>query len=215
MTFFDIFSKRKTKHEEKEMKKIIADFREKNSLVSSELVHLGADVEFKQLLVGDFLIGETAVERKTAGDFVSSMINKRLFRQLEEIRQYKNHFLIIEGSFDDLEFKNKNAIKGMILSVLTDYKVPILYCRDEKETAEFLFLLSNKEKRTTSLRASRIFLSENEQKQYVLEGFPGIGPKSAEKLLKKFGTLRRLFNVSEEEIKKEIGKKSEAFRLLD
>jgi len=47
--------------------------------------------------------------------------------------------------------------------------------------------------------------------QYVLEGFPSIGPATAKKLLKKFKTLKNIINASDEELKKEIGKKAELF----
>ena len=67
---------------------IIVDQREKNSLVAHELIHLGARIKFERLPVADYLIGNIAVERKTTSDFISSMINKRLLRQLEEIQQY-------------------------------------------------------------------------------------------------------------------------------
>jgi Fanconi anemia group M protein len=162
MPFFDIFSRKKEKQQEKI--KIIADYREKNSCVISELVAKGVEVEMRNLAVADFVIGETAVERKTVSDFIGSMINKRLFRQLEEIKQYKNYFLIIEGDFDNVEFGNKNAVRGMLLAILTEYRVPILYSKDEKETAEFIFLLAKKEKKEPALRASRIFLNKKEGK---------------------------------------------------
>ena len=81
--FFDIFSKKKVK--EKPKLKIIVDYREKNSLVSSVLVNLGIEVEFQNLKVGDYIVNGVAVERKTVSDFIGSMINKRLSNQLEEL----------------------------------------------------------------------------------------------------------------------------------
>ena len=51
--------------------------------------------------------------------------------------------------------------------------------------------------------------------QFILESFRGIGPKTAKKLLKKFKTLKNLVNAPISEIEKEIGKKSEVFKILD
>ena len=84
MPFFDIFQKSedKGKLKKKPELKITADLHEKNSLVAAELVSLGVNVEFKHLKVADYLIGDAAIERKTISDFISSMINKRLLRQL-------------------------------------------------------------------------------------------------------------------------------------
>ena len=56
--------------------KIIADIREKNSLVIAELIHLGADVELKHLNLADYIISQDiAIERKTINDFVSIAIS--------------------------------------------------------------------------------------------------------------------------------------------
>ena len=104
--FYDIFSKRKLKSKKETSKqKITIDYREKSSLVPSELIKLGLEPEFKELKVADYIVKETAIERKTISDFITSMINKRLLKQLEELQQYKNKLLIIEG-FDSNELYN-------------------------------------------------------------------------------------------------------------
>ncbi|MEK6819664.1 MAG: ERCC4 domain-containing protein, partial [Nanoarchaeota archaeon] len=131
--FLDIFStakKEKVKNE-KPKPKIIVDYREKNSLVSSVLVNLGVEIEFKNLKVGDYIVNEVAVERKTVSDFISSMINKRLSNQLEELQQYKKKLLIVEGIdeqelYSDSEERtgmHPNAIRGFLLSILLKYNV--------------------------------------------------------------------------------------------
>jgi len=50
--------------------------------------------------------------------------------------------------------------------------------------------------------------------QFILEGFPNIGPKTSKKLLNEFKTLENLFNASIEDIKKLIGKKADVFEIL-
>ena len=212
--FENIFSNKK-QIESKTKFRIIADNHEKNSLVPAYLAEQGAEVEFKNLPVADYLIGETAVERKTASDFISSMINKRLSQQLQEIKQYKSYFLIIEGNPLEQDFENKNALRGFLLSILNFYRVPILYSKDEKETAIYLSLLAKKQEKESSLRPSKIIHSKKEQMQYILEGFENIGPTTAKKLLKKFKSLSKIFQAPKEELEKEIGKKAESFNLLE
>ena len=95
--FENIFSKGSARQEQKPRLAIIADNHEKNSLVISELLELGIDAEMQYFPVADFLVNGVAIERKTISDFLSSMINKRLARQLEEIKQYPKSLLIIEG----------------------------------------------------------------------------------------------------------------------
>ncbi|HIH17358.1 MAG TPA: hypothetical protein HA218_00775 [Nanoarchaeota archaeon] len=189
---------------------IIVDQREKNSLVAHELIHLGARIKFERLPVADYLIGNIAVERKTTSDFISSMINKRLLRQLEEIQQYDKRLLIIEGKFDR-EF-NKNAIRGMVLSTMLDFSVPVVFTNDYDETAEVLFAIAKRVargKQEFGLKVKKKTYSLAEQQQLLVEGLPSIGPNLAKALLKEFKTITALVNASLEDLQKveKIGKK--------
>jgi len=65
------------------------------------------------------------------------------------------------------------------------------------------------------IRAKKISRDKKETLQFLLEGFPGIGPKTAKKLLEKYKTIKNIINTPQEELEKEIGKKSEIFNLLD
>ena len=225
MVFEDIFSQLKIERIrlEQEKPKIIADKREKNSLVISELISSGIDVEMQFLPVADFLINNIAIERKTIQDFLGSMLNKRLLRQLEELKQYENKLLIIEGideqeiyNDNNKEGINPNAIRGFLLSILLKHKIPIVYTKDYKDTAKFLSVLAKKKEREENIRAKKKSFNRKEQLQYILEGFPGIGPKSAKKLLKEFKTIKAIINSKEDELKPLLGKKTGSFlSLLD
>lgn len=223
----NIFSKtkqRKTILEnfEKENPKIIVDYREKNSLVPSELISLNFNLEFQQLKVADYILNNIAIERKTVNDFISSILNKRLFNQLQEIKQYPKYFLIIEGIeenelYNDLpEGINGNAIRGVLLSIILNYQIPIIFSKDEKDTALFIKVLSKKQsKKHISLNPKKKSFNKEEQKQFILESFPGIGPATAKKLLKEFKSIKNILNTPIEELKKIIGKKADIFSLVD
>jgi Fanconi anemia group M protein len=218
--FYEIFSKRPQKIV-KENPMILVDYREKNSLVVSELISLGIDIEMKELKVADYIVKNTAIERKTVSDFVSSMLNKRLLKQIEELKQYENKLLIIEGYEeqeiynDDKEGVNGNAIRGFLLSITLRHKIPVIFTKSAEDTAKFISVLARKkEHEEVSLKAKKKTLNKKEQLQFILEGFPGIGPKTAKKLLKEFKSLEAIFNASEEELKKLAGKKADIFKLL-
>ena len=70
--------------------KIIVDTREKQSLVASELVHNGCEIKFEQLKVGDYIVKNTLIERKTVSDFIGSMLNGRLRKQLKNMQKVEN-----------------------------------------------------------------------------------------------------------------------------
>jgi Fanconi anemia group M protein len=224
---FNIFPKKREPHikEDKIKPKVIADYREKNSMVASEIISLGIDLEFRELKVADYLTGGVAIERKTVSDFISSMINKRLIRQLEEIQQYEKRLLLIEGideqelySDDTYEKElgmHPNAIRGFLLSILLKYNVPIVFTKNYADSARFIAVLARKQEKELSLNVSKKSLSSKERMQFILEGFPGIGPKTAKKLLENFHSIKNIMNASLEELQNLIGKKADVFKLIE
>ena len=205
----NIFSKKKTQSEEKSPNPkipIIIDTREKQSLIAANLIEKKANIKYEQLEIGDYLIEDTIIERKTFQDFVGSIINKRLFAQLKEIKKYPKHFLILEGFYYNYnEFNvHENAVRGMLLSIATYYQTPIIYTQNEEDTADFLILLAKRyenKKPKPSIRQTKTQKTPEEQKQFILEGFPEMGPTSAKYLIEKFPTLKDIFNATEEQLK--------------
>ena len=222
--FLDIFSKSEKilKTKEKPKPKIIIDYREKNSLVASELIGLGFEIEFKELKVADYIVKDVALERKTVSDFLSSMLNKRLLNQIEELQQYKNKLLIIEG-IDEQELYNEknikgihaNAVRGFLLSILLKHKIPTLFTKNYKDTAQFINRIARKKEQEMPMRVIKKSLNKKERMQFILESFPGIGPKTAKKLLQKFKTIRNIITAPADDLKKVVGKKAEVFKILE
>lgn len=212
--FHDIFKKTKEEKKFSVKPKIIADIHEKDSLILAEIIsNKEIELVIQPLKIGDYLMGDTIIERKTVSDFISSMISRRIIEQLKQMKQYESQLLIIEGSLNESKF-NQNALKGFILSIITNYKTPIIMTQDYKDTSQFLTILAKqqlKPKTEISLH-SKIPKTLKEQKQYVLESFPNIGPKTAEKLLEEFKTLSNTINASEENLEKILKKRAKDFK---
>ena len=213
--FHNIFSKKKLKKEKKQ--KIIIDNHEKNSLVASELASLGFQIEFSHLPVADYLVNDVAVERKTISDLKSSVISKRIISQLLELKQYPKNILLIEG-FDESVYEgllHENAFRGFLLSVAVDFQVPMIFTQNEKDTAKYLAVLAKKHlSKEVSFRPSKIAFSSDEQIQYILEGFPNVGPVKAKKLLKKFKSLKNIISASINDLQEILGKRALEFKSL-
>lgn len=220
--FHNIFLKitRKTKENKNKQKpKIISDIHEKDSLILAELTEKENNKEIELIIqplkIGDYLIANTIIERKTISDLISSMISKRIIEQLKQMKQYKQQLLILEGDLNDSDF-NQNAIRGFILSIINNYQIPIIFSKDYKETSNYLVLLAKqqlKPKTEISLH-SRIPKTISEQKQYILEAFPNIWPITAKKLLKEFNNLNNIFNAQEQELKEILKNKTSEFKNL-
>lgn len=193
---------------------IIIDTREKQSLISANLLNRKANIKYEKLDIGDYLIEDTIIERKTFQDFISSIIDKRLLSQVQEIKKYPKYFLILEGfhyNYKDFNV-HENAIKGMLLSIATDFQVPIIYTKDEEDTTNFLILTAKKYEKPNpqnKIRQTKTFKTLEEQKQFILEGFPGIGPVNAKNLIKEFSTLKNIFDADEEKLQKILKSKTD------
>lgn len=191
---------------------IIVDTREKQSLIAANLLEQKANIKFEKLDIGDYLVGDTIIERKTFLDFIGSMMSKRLQEQLINLKKYPKQFLIIEGFYYNYQSErvkiHENAIRGMLLSIAIDFQIPIIYTENEEDTAKFLILTARKyEKPKTNhaIRQSKTAKTLEEQKQFILEGFPGIGPATAKQLLDNFDSLRDIFNASKEKLESIVG----------
>jgi len=182
---------------------IYIDNREQNRI--SSILKKKCNVEEKQLEVSDFILSEdVGVERKTTDDFINSIIDGRLFNQLDDL---KNNFdkpvLIIEGDglFENDRDIHPNAILGAVASVALDFCVPILWTGNQKETAALLLAIAKREqldkKKPVCIRAKRKTKSTNQQQEFLVCGLPGISAVTAKKLLKHFKTPEKIFVADE------------------
>jgi Fanconi anemia group M protein len=107
-------------------------------------------------------------------------------------------------------------VRGFILSIILNYQIPIVFTKDFQDSASYLLTLAKqqaKPRQEVSLH-SRIPKTKNERKRYILEAFPGVGPSSSRKLIKKFGSLKKIINADEKELEDILGKKTSEFRKL-
>ena len=81
--------------------------------------------------------------------------------------------------------------------------LPVLWAKNPEESAEIIRLLAIKEqtdKRAIPEIKHPPAIDERAVLERVLTGIPGIGVVIARNLLSTFGTLRRVFSASEEEL---------------
>lgn len=212
--------------------KIICDHRENASSVLSELSSLSTqDIQvnlvMEQLSVGDYQLAEDVViERKTLSDLESSIIDGRIFNQLQELSLIKRSALIIEGD-PFLLYKSKRingkAIIGLITSVGLNYRVPIFFTKNQKETALFLYIMAKKEQilngnsSENKLRYSKTKMSASQFQLFIMQSFPDVGPTLAKSILKEFKSLKNIANAKKDallSIEKLGPKKAEKIKYL-
>lgn len=203
---------------------IFADSRESDL---ADLLHSkGAKVNLGALKVGDFILSEdVGCERKEIVDFVSSLIDGRLFDQAKNMKSnFTKPFFILEGDFN-LFFSVRNvqqaALFGSLAALVIDWGIPILFTKNKDETAELLITIAKREqiekKKSISARGSHKPQTITDSQQFFVEGLPQIGPEAAKALLKHFGSPKAIADASFEDLKKVEGigdKRAELIRKI-
>ncbi len=191
--------------------KIICDDREKSNGIMRQLVDLGIKVDLRRIDIGDYVLSERCVvELKTVPDFVDSIIDGRLLEQLKELVKFDRPVLIIEGIEDIYSQRNlhPNAIRGMLSTIAVSYGIPVLQTRNNKETAELLYIIAKREqdpdKKQYSLHNKKP-ISDKDLQEYIVSSLPNVGPSMAKEFLHKFRSIRRIFNATEDELKEVQG----------
>ena len=203
--------------------RVVADERERASGVPEELSKLNVRVYYSRLRVADYVLNpELAVERKSVRDLVSSVYDSRLFYQAAKISAaYAKPYLLVEGDSKEVESLTRNlkSFYGAIANVTLAYGLRVLYTANQRETAMAIAeLLSHARARPLArmpLELPPKAKSVPQQQLYLVSSMPGIGRKLAEKLLSKYGTPRRVMNLTSGELAMTQGlgwKKAEKIR---
>ena len=196
--------------------KIIIDDRETSSKVVEVLSDMGAVITLKRLPHGDFAIGDRIlVERKTARDFVDTLIDRDLLGQVKAMAEAVTRpIVIIEGGnlYSQRDI-HPNAIKGVLAALTVDMGVSLLFTSDAEDTAQILFIIAKREESERGERKVHPHKSHHSVREdlvYIISSFPEIGTKNARLLLSHFGSVQAIANAGLVELTaiKGIGEKT-------
>jgi len=188
--------------------RIVIDERERKSGIPKLLRAIGVNVEVKTLPIGDYIVShETVVERKSIHDFISSIFDGRLFDQCDRLKEhFKFPIILLEGNVDEIESITENPLVfyGALSTIAVDFKIPVIPTPNASHTAKLLVSLSSRKESIKGPLLKKIKKSNNIQKQQliVLCSLPGIGEKTAIRMLEKFGTPLKALSSSTKDLAK-------------
>jgi Fanconi anemia group M protein len=187
---------------------IIVDSRESRSGLAMELTALGVEVRSEELEVGDYVLCEgLAVERKAAVDFVASILDRRIFSQVEMLKStYKRPYLVVEGDiYNTRSTIEPGALIGAMSYISVLQGVSILETRNTKQTAQLLATMCRHAVvglgYEVALRGAKP-KNRYAQAQFVVEGLPNVGASAARKLLAHFGSAHAVLSATREDLRK-------------
>ncbi len=178
---------------------VLVDTREHAEEVVRYIKESGCGVVKTKLEVGDYVAGRFVFERKSVQDFINSIIDGRLFDQATRLREAKlRPVIVIEGNlWEELRYReiSPNAVLGAQLA-LHGMEIGILYTEDKTQTGALLCLAAKKEIKS-GVKTPKVRKKADVRSLQIalLASLPGIGPKRAEELLRRYGTpLNALLN---------------------
>jgi DNA excision repair protein ERCC-4 len=188
--------------------RIIIDERERKSGIPKLLKSIGVNVEIKTLPIGDYIVShETVVERKSINDLISSIFDGRLFDQCNRLKEnFQFPIILLEGNVDEIESITENPLVfyGALSTIAVDYKIPIIPTPNASHTAKLLVSLSSRKESIKGPLLKKIKKSNDVQKQQllVLSSLPGVGEKTAVRMLEKFGSPLKVLSASTKDLAK-------------
>ena len=192
--------------------------------IARHLKDLKVPFEVKKITPGDYVVGGVGIERKTLGDFFSSLVRKRLFDQIFRLKScYQTPIMLVEGDLNDVStHRNPAALWGALLAILMDEDIRILFSPSRLETARILRAVWRRQENGGSnygLRHKPKMLTLEEKQLFVVQGFPNVGGTLSKNLLEEFGSMRRVMMANKEDLMRvpKVGKKKadDITRVLD
>ncbi|MGC9049458.1 ERCC4 domain-containing protein [Pyrobaculum sp.] len=180
---------------------VLVDTREWALEVVRAIKEAGCGVLKTRLEVGDYVAGDFVFERKSVDDFVNSVVEGRLFEQAERLRSSgMRPVVVVEGDlWGELRFRrvSPNAVLGALLA-LASMGVGLIYTEDRAQTGALVCLAARRESSKRGVKApvaKKRGIDIRSLQIALLASLPGIGPRRAEELLRRYGTpLNALLN---------------------
>jgi fanconi anemia group M protein len=204
---------------------IRVDHREVTSGVPERLAAIdGVALSVEALELADYILSpQVVVERKTAADLAASIVDRRLFAQVQELTQrFSQVVVLIEGTeWYAASNLHPNALRGALSYLVVLSGASVLRSEGPEDTAQLLATMARHAQHglgyTLSLHHKRRNPSPDVQIRYLVEDLPGIGPQTARALLGAFATLEALFGADVDALQQVPGighKRAQAIRNL-
>ena len=196
---------------------LIIDSREKSDF-SSEVIRKANRINVSNkkewIEVGDYVIGDACFEAKSAQDFLQSIMNKRIWTQIDNMdKHFNNNFVVIYGTVEEAvvkvikyiktdsntsrqQLKNKLALqfKGAIGRLRLDYDVGIIWRENVTDVVDEILTIAKmapiERKMINPSIPTRI--ATDDVRVDMLTIVKGVSEKKAKDLLKEHGCIMEI-----------------------
>lgn len=199
--------------------------KEKPALMLAEMGITILPVEEDEGNVDRYVLSRRlAVERRTGDGFLRGIMDKTLFTSAIYLREhFEIPVLIVESQVDYTYTSfSSQAVRGALSSMMLVYGVSVLYAPDVEETVALIAMMARQEQvgiPEISLVPKRKAANLPDMQRRIVEMLPGCGMAMARELLQHFGSVKRIVNAAEAELRSVQGigakKAAEMVRVLN
>lgn len=207
------------------MNRLVIDSREHSDLTKHVVEKaVGYNIKMKKewLEVGDYIFNDVCFEAKSSFDFLQSVMNKRLWNQLDNMdRNFPNNLVIVYGSFDAAFRQNskhnksdinrqtlrvmlKKKFYGAMGKIILDTDCSLLWFKDAQTAAEMICVVCKMQPHDRPVYTPRIIkqkkITTTDLRVDVLMTIKGISEKKAKTLLGEFGSIMEIGEAHTAEI---------------
>ena len=203
---------------------LIIDSREKSLLtdmVIKKADKMSLEYEKQWIEVGDYVVGNMCFEAKSTHDFLSSVISKRMWTQIDNMdRCFETNVIIIYGSINDaLEYTQysakynnmdigrkkqflTNKFYGALGRITMDSDVKPLWVPNENAAAKIICSFAKMQplQRPEIKPHMHKRITTDDVRINMLSSIKGVSEKKAKTLLKEFGSLMEIGDSEKQQI---------------
>jgi len=202
------------------MNKLIIDSRESSKLfecVESEAKKLMLITEKQWLEIGDYVYGDVCFEAKSSIDFLQSVINQRLWNQVDNMDRYFEHcIVIIHGSiFEAMEYPKytkmnisksmlQNKFYGAIGKLTLDTDCKVFWVESPSKAAKIITTICKMRPiQRDALKPSLLKrITTEDLRLDMLLTIKGVSETKAKRLIREFGSIMEIGEASAGELSK-------------
>lgn len=200
------------------MNKLIIDSRENSSLceyIISETSLLNIPTEKQWIEIGDYVFQDVCFEAKSTIDFMQSIINKRLWNQIDNMdRHYEHTIVIIHGSLHEaLQYPKyvkmqiserllKNKFYGAIGKLTLDTDCKVFWVENPKKAAKIVATICKMRPINRQVIQPSLLkrITTDDLRIDMLCTIKGVSKSKAEKIIKEFGSVMEVGESNVDEL---------------
>ena len=202
---------------------LVIDSRENSrlsKLVMQQAKAIKVPCEKRWIEIGDYVFDNVCFEAKSTTDFLGSVMNKRLWTQLDNMdRHYETNVVIIYGDMQEAihnviqhspskmpiatrSIMLNNKFLGAIGRIVLDTDAKPFWVKSEEEAALIITAVSKMKPITRETKAPQIFkrITTDDLRIDLLSSIKGVSIKKAKQMINQYGSIMEIGECSAYEL---------------